>query len=183
MERVSYFSEYSFGAFNLSGRSAEADEARASSLFNPFGGLTPVGDACFANCATVSSAAVHTKAANGRNRVRRGRQVRRRRSSMLALPRVDTVQHECVTSRARGAPSASTPPLYLTQSICIRRPAPVALFIFAAVVCGVVVLNKHRCWLFCAVVENDASAEDCEVDRALRSARHGCGARAGCPSA
>ena len=51
VERVSWFSEMSFPAFNVSGVVPKENEAWTSSLFNPFGGLTPVGDAFFANCA------------------------------------------------------------------------------------------------------------------------------------
>ena len=53
VERVSYFSEISFPAFNISGVVPRPNEAWSSSLFNPFGGLSPVGSAFFENCATV----------------------------------------------------------------------------------------------------------------------------------
>ncbi len=53
VERVSYFSEMSFPAFNISGVVPREHEAWSSSLFNPFGGLSPVGSAFFEHCATV----------------------------------------------------------------------------------------------------------------------------------
>jgi len=51
VERVSWFSEMSFPAFKLGDTVPSVNEAWSSSLFNPFGGLSPVGDAFFANCA------------------------------------------------------------------------------------------------------------------------------------
>jgi hypothetical protein len=51
VERVSWFSELSFASFNMSGYTPRPNEAWVSALFNPYGGLTPVGEAFFANCA------------------------------------------------------------------------------------------------------------------------------------
>jgi hypothetical protein len=52
VERVSWFSEWFFPAFNVSGVPARPNENWVSSLFNPYGGLSDVGTAFFANCAT-----------------------------------------------------------------------------------------------------------------------------------
>ena len=45
-----------FPAFNMSGYTPQPRESWVSSLFEPFGGLTPVGQAFFANCAEVNNA-------------------------------------------------------------------------------------------------------------------------------
>lgn len=50
VERVSWFSEYSFGAFEVDGIVPQPREQWASSLFNPFGNLSIVGDAFFGHC-------------------------------------------------------------------------------------------------------------------------------------
>lgn len=52
VERVSWFSEFTFPAFNISGIIPAPNEAWTSTLFNPFGGLSPIGDAFFKNCAS-----------------------------------------------------------------------------------------------------------------------------------
>ena len=51
VSHVSWFSEYFFPAFNVTGHVAREHESWTSPLFNPFGGLNSVGDAFFANCA------------------------------------------------------------------------------------------------------------------------------------
>ena len=51
VERVSWFSEWFFTAFNVSGHTARPYERWASSLFLPFGGLSEVGAAFFEPCA------------------------------------------------------------------------------------------------------------------------------------
>lgn len=51
VERVSWFSEFNFPAFNVSGYAPAANEAWVSTLFNPFGGLSPVGETFFSFCA------------------------------------------------------------------------------------------------------------------------------------
>jgi hypothetical protein len=53
VERVSWFSEFFFPAFNVSGVAAKPMESWSSSLFDPFGGLTVVGERFFAHCAPV----------------------------------------------------------------------------------------------------------------------------------
>ena len=53
VERVSWFSEWFFTAFNVSGHTVRPNERWASSLFLPFGGLSEVGTAFFENCAEV----------------------------------------------------------------------------------------------------------------------------------
>lgn len=52
--RVSWFSEWFFPAFNVSGVPSKQFESWASSLFEPYGGLSKVGDAFFANCAAAA---------------------------------------------------------------------------------------------------------------------------------
>jgi hypothetical protein len=54
VERVSWFSEFFFPGFNVTGHVVQPLESWSSSLFNPFGGLSPVGTAFFANCEDVS---------------------------------------------------------------------------------------------------------------------------------
>lgn len=51
VSRVSWFSEFFFPAFDLGASKARPFESWSSSLFEPFGGLSPVGDAFFENCA------------------------------------------------------------------------------------------------------------------------------------
>ena len=53
--RVSWFSEFFFPGFNVSGVPAAPNEMWVSTLFQPFGGLTKVGEAFFANCATAAA--------------------------------------------------------------------------------------------------------------------------------
>ena len=50
VSHVSWFSEYFFPGFNVTGHVAKPAESWSSSLFNPFGGLTDVGSAFFAGC-------------------------------------------------------------------------------------------------------------------------------------
>lgn len=58
VERVSWFSEFNFGSFNLTaskngpGYTPRPNEQWVSSLFNPFGGLSPVGTKFFSHCAS-----------------------------------------------------------------------------------------------------------------------------------
>lgn len=52
LARVSWFSEWSFPAFDVAGAAARPNEAWQSSLFDPFGGLSPLGDVFFENCAS-----------------------------------------------------------------------------------------------------------------------------------
>lgn len=54
VSRVSWFSEWSFRAFTVSGVAPRPNEAWQSSLFEPYGGLAPVGEAFFENCASVA---------------------------------------------------------------------------------------------------------------------------------
>ena len=56
VSKVSWFSEWSFPGFNVTGHVAKEYENWASSLFDPFGGLSHVGDAFFANCADAPTA-------------------------------------------------------------------------------------------------------------------------------
>ena len=51
LTHVSWFSEWFFPAFNISGSAARPYESWASSLFNPYGGLNDVGTAFFEHCA------------------------------------------------------------------------------------------------------------------------------------
>ena len=51
MERVSWFSEFSFGSFPVGSYVPAAHEAWASSLFNPYGDLSIVGEKFFGLCA------------------------------------------------------------------------------------------------------------------------------------
>ena len=51
MERVSWFSEFSFGSFPVGSYVPAAHEAWASSLFNPYGDLSVVGEKFFELCA------------------------------------------------------------------------------------------------------------------------------------
>ena len=51
VERVSWFSEFSFGSFPVGSYVPAAHEAWASSLFNPFGDLSIVGEKFFELCA------------------------------------------------------------------------------------------------------------------------------------
>lgn len=44
VEKVSWFSEFFFPGFNVTGHTVAENEQWSSSLFNPFGGLTPVGE-------------------------------------------------------------------------------------------------------------------------------------------
>ena len=48
--RVSWFSEFFFPAFNVSGVAAKPMESWSSSLFNPFGELSAVGEKFFSFC-------------------------------------------------------------------------------------------------------------------------------------
>ena len=50
VERVSWFSEFFFPAFNVSGVPAAPMESWSSSLFNPFGDLSVVGQEFFSHC-------------------------------------------------------------------------------------------------------------------------------------
>lgn len=54
VSHVSWFSEWYFPAFNVSGEAAREWENWSSSLFEPFGSLSDVGDAFFQNCAPVT---------------------------------------------------------------------------------------------------------------------------------
>ena len=51
VERVSWFSEFSFGSFPVGSYVPAAHEAWASSLFNPYGDLSIVGEKFFELCA------------------------------------------------------------------------------------------------------------------------------------
>ena len=51
VERVSWFSEFSFGSFPVGSYVPAAHEAWASSLFNPYGDLSIVGEKFFGLCA------------------------------------------------------------------------------------------------------------------------------------
>ena len=51
VERVSWFSEFSFGSFPVGSYVPAAHEAWASSLFNPYGDLSVVGEKFFELCA------------------------------------------------------------------------------------------------------------------------------------
>lgn len=57
VERISWFSEFNFGSFNLTaskngpGYTPRTNEQWVSSLFDPFGGLSPIGAKFFAHCA------------------------------------------------------------------------------------------------------------------------------------
>eukprot|EP01079_Euglenida_sp_SAG-EU17-18_P003585 gene3585-4026_t len=51
VSHVSWFSEFFFSSFTVGGRFPRQFETWSSSLFNPYGGLTPPGEAFFANCA------------------------------------------------------------------------------------------------------------------------------------
>jgi len=53
--RVSWFSEFFFPAFDVSGAPAKPGESWVSSLFDPYGGLNDVGKAFFANCASAAA--------------------------------------------------------------------------------------------------------------------------------
>ena len=57
LTRVSWFSEFYFPGFNVSGVPARENEMWVSTLFQPFGGLTKAGDAFFANCAPAARTA------------------------------------------------------------------------------------------------------------------------------
>ena len=57
VSHVSWFSEWFFPAFNVSGSTARPQESWSSALFDPYGGLNDVGDAFFENCAAVSATA------------------------------------------------------------------------------------------------------------------------------
>lgn len=50
VQRCSWFSEYFFASFNVSGVVPGEFETWSSSLFNPFGGLSPVGEKFFSYC-------------------------------------------------------------------------------------------------------------------------------------
>lgn len=50
VERVSWFSEFNFGSFTVSGVAPKPHETWASSLFDPFGSLSSVGEAFFSHC-------------------------------------------------------------------------------------------------------------------------------------
>ena len=56
VSRVSWFSEWKFAAFEIKGSAPREFESWSSSLFDPFEGLSKVGDAFFANCADVPAA-------------------------------------------------------------------------------------------------------------------------------
>ena len=51
VERVSWFSEFSFGSFPVGSYVPAAHESWASSLFNPYGDLSIVGEKFFELCA------------------------------------------------------------------------------------------------------------------------------------
>ena len=48
--QVSWFSEFAFDAFNMSGVTPKLNEAWVSSLFNPYGSLSSVGATFFKHC-------------------------------------------------------------------------------------------------------------------------------------
>jgi hypothetical protein len=50
LEKVSWFSDYAFGSFNVSGVAPQPYETWSSTLFYPFGGLSPVGSAFVSAC-------------------------------------------------------------------------------------------------------------------------------------
>eukprot|EP01065_Artemidia_motanka_P043638 TRINITY_DN6082_c0_g1_i1.p2 TRINITY_DN6082_c0_g1~~TRINITY_DN6082_c0_g1_i1.p2 ORF type:complete len:351 (+),score=91.50 TRINITY_DN6082_c0_g1_i1:51-1103(+) len=50
VEKVSWFSSWSFQAFNMSGKVPRTNEVWSSGLFYPFGDISPVGKAFFENC-------------------------------------------------------------------------------------------------------------------------------------
>ena len=54
VSHVSWFSEFFFPAFDVSGSAARPYESWSSALFDPYGGLNDVGDAFFENCAAVA---------------------------------------------------------------------------------------------------------------------------------
>ena len=54
VERVSWFSEWFFPSFSVLNYTPKPFESWVSSLFDPYGGLSKVGDAFFENCASVS---------------------------------------------------------------------------------------------------------------------------------
>merc|ERR1711865_384073 len=54
LSHVSWFSEYFFPSFKMSGTSPKPNEVWSSTLFQPFGGLTLVGDNFFKYCAVAS---------------------------------------------------------------------------------------------------------------------------------
>jgi len=55
VERVSWFSEFFFPSFTVSGIDPKPNEMWSSSLFNPYGGLSPVGTEFFKHCASVDA--------------------------------------------------------------------------------------------------------------------------------
>jgi len=50
VERVSWFSDWSFDAFNVSGVAPRPFETWSSTLFDPFGPMSPVGQRFFSHC-------------------------------------------------------------------------------------------------------------------------------------
>jgi hypothetical protein len=56
VSRVSWFSEFFFPSFALSNHTPVPFETRSSSLFNPFGSLSAVGEKFFGFCSAVAPA-------------------------------------------------------------------------------------------------------------------------------
>eukprot|EP01050_Picozoa_sp_SAG11_P005797 SAG11_NODE_422_length_9597_cov_11.289488_5_plen_156_part_00 len=50
VEKVSWFSEYSFGSFTVGNYTPAPNEVWKSSLFSAYGSLSPVGEAFFGGC-------------------------------------------------------------------------------------------------------------------------------------